>query len=94
MVSTSRSFDDSKVWTSLSFFSRQLKKKDDFVSKIESCYLFCQDINLSYFFICREKEDSEVHNLESSEDLEVDTIDCLEKENDELRDKLSKLKSH
>ena len=32
--------------------------------------------------------------MESSKDLEVDTIDSLIKENDELRDKLSKLKSH
>ena len=47
-----------------------------------------------FFFSCREKKDSEVHTLESSKDLEVDTIDSLEKENDELRDKLSKLKSH
>jgi len=50
--------------------------------------------NRKYATDCREKKDSEVHTLESSKDLEVDTIDSLEKENDELRDKLSKLKSH
>jgi len=50
--------------------------------------------NRKYATDCREKKDSEVHNLESSKDNEVDTIDSLEKENDDLRDKLSKLKSH
>merc|ERR1711997_1084456 len=50
--------------------------------------------NRKYATDCREKKDSEVHTLEASKDLEVDTIDSLEKENDELRDKLSKLKSH
>ena len=32
--------------------------------------------------------------MEDTKDHETDTIDSLEKENDELRDKLSKLKSH
>ena len=50
--------------------------------------------NRKYATDCREKKDSEVHTLESSKDLEDDTIDSLEKENDELRDKVSKLKSH
>ena len=50
--------------------------------------------NRKYATDCREKKDSEVHTLESSKDLEDDTIDSLEKGNDELRDKVSKLKSH
>ena len=50
--------------------------------------------NRKYATDCREKKDSEVHTLESSKDLEDDTIDSLEKDNDELRDKVFKLKSH
>merc|ERR1711997_120311 len=50
--------------------------------------------NRKYATDCREKKDSEVHTLEASKDNEVDCIGPLEKENDELRDKLSKLKSH
>ena len=45
-------------------------------------------------FSCREKKDTEVQSLEVSKDSEADHIDGLEKENEELRDKLSKLKSH
>ena len=35
-----------------------------------------------------------MQSLEVSKDTETDAIDGLEKENEELRDKLSKLKSH
>ena len=35
-----------------------------------------------------------MQSLEVSKDSEADHIDGLEKENEELRDKLSKLKSH
>ena len=47
-----------------------------------------------YFFSCREKKDSEVQTLEQAKETETESIDSLEKENEELRDKLSKLKSH
>jgi len=50
--------------------------------------------NRKYATDCREKKDTEVQSLEEAKDNETDTIDSLEKENDELRDKLSKLKSH
>ena len=47
-----------------------------------------------YFYSCREKKDSEVQTLEQAKETETESIDSLEKENEELRDKLSKLKSH
>ena len=53
--------------------------------------------NKSLFFLlcsCREKKDTEVQTLEVSKDAETESIDNLEKENDELREKLSKLKNH
>lgn len=51
--------------------------------------------NCSFFiYSCREKKDSEVQTLENAKDNEAEFIDSLEKENEELRDKLSKLKSH
>ena len=51
-------------------------------------------VRISIYHNIGEKKDSEVYTLELSKDLEVDTVDSLEKENYELRDKLSKLKSH
>ena len=52
-------------------------------------------INISLlFFSCREKKDSEVQTLEESKETETDSIANLESENEELRDKLQKLKSH
>ena len=53
--------------------------------------------NKSLLFLlcsCREKKDTEVQTLEVSKDAETESIDNLEKENDELREKLSKLKNH
>ena len=49
---------------------------------------------LFFIYSCREKKDSEVQTLENAKDNEAEFIDSLEKENEELRDKLSKLKSH
>lgn len=63
---------------------------------MEKCQKF-EDLHVTDLFICsscREKKDSEVQTLEVAKDNEVDVIDTLEKENDELRDKLNKLKSH
>ena len=48
----------------------------------------------TFFFSCREKKDSEVQTLEESKETETDSIANLESENEELRDKLQKLKSH
>merc|ERR1711988_1811854 len=50
--------------------------------------------NRKYATDCREKKDTEVQTLEVSKDAETESIDNLEKENDELREKLSKLKNH
>ena len=61
---------------------------------IKEKFLILTLIFFFFVFSCREKKDSEVHTLEASKDNEVDCIGPLEKENDELRDKLSKLKSH
>ena len=47
-----------------------------------------------FCYSCREKKDGEVQSLEDVKDEEKEKIDVLEKENDELRNKLSKLKSH
>merc|ERR1712062_552810 len=50
--------------------------------------------NRKYATDCREKKDSEVQTLEESKETETDPIASLESENEELRDKLQKLKSH
>merc|ERR1712080_630357 len=50
--------------------------------------------NRKYATDCREKKDSEVQTLEESKETETDSIANLESENEELRDKLQKLKSH
>ena len=43
---------------------------------------------------CREKKDSEVHCLESTKDGEAENLGGIEKENEELRETLVKLKNH
>ena len=45
------------------------------------------------FFSCREKKDTEVQTLEVAKEHEAEEIDDLEKQNDDLRDKLAKLKT-
>ena len=50
--------------------------------------------NSDFNYSCREKKDTEVQTLEVAKDSETDAIDNLEKENDELREKLTKLKNH
>ena len=62
--------------------------------KSEPIFYTNNSILFIFFFSCREKKDSEVQTLEMAKENETDSIDTLEKENDDLRDKLSKLKSH
>ena len=45
-------------------------------------------------FSCREKKDTEVQYLESSKDVESESIAELEQRNEELREKVAGLKSH
>ena len=47
-----------------------------------------------YVCSCREKKDSEVQTLEVTKDGEADHLGTLEKENEELRETLVKLKNH
>lgn len=50
--------------------------------------------NRKYATDCREKKDSEVQTLEVTKDGEADHLGGLEKENEELRGTLVKLKNH
>ena len=43
---------------------------------------------------CREKKDTEVQYLESSKDVESESIQELEQRNEELREKVAGLKNH
>ena len=43
---------------------------------------------------CREKKDTEVQCLESTKDGEAENLGGIEKENEELRETLVKLKNH
>ena len=45
---------------------------------------------LVVLFFSQEKKDSEVHTLELSKDLEVNTIDSLIQENDKFTNRVSK----
>ncbi len=51
-------------------------------------------LNPRHHFSCREKKDSEVQTLEHEKEMEADSLDRLERNNDDLREKLNKLKSH
>ena len=68
------------------------KNADTVVQSCSNKYIH----NNIYFinYSCREKKDSEVQTLEIAKETETDSIDGLEKENEDLRDKLSKLKQH
>lgn len=50
--------------------------------------------NRKYATDCREKKDTEVQTLEVTKDGEADHLGNLEKENEELRETLVKLKNH
>jgi len=50
--------------------------------------------NRKYATDCREKKDTEVHCLESTKDGEAENLGGIEKENEELRETLVKLKNH
>ena len=43
---------------------------------------------------CREKKDTEVHSLESSREVESESISELEQKNEELRESLAGVKHH
>ena len=45
-------------------------------------------------FSCREKKDTEVQCLETTKDGEAENLGGIEKENEELRETLVKLKNH
>ena len=45
------------------------------------------------FFSCREKKDTEVHNLEEDKDGETHTIQSIEQENEGLRDHINEMKT-
>ncbi len=46
------------------------------------------------FSSCREKKDTEVQILETSKDVESESISELEEKNRELREKIASLKNH
>jgi len=50
--------------------------------------------NRKYATDCREKKDTEVQCLESTKDGEAENLGGIEKENEELRETLVKLKNH
>ena len=47
-----------------------------------------------YSYSCREKKDCEVQSLEVTKDGEAENLGGIEKENEELRETLKKLKNH
>jgi len=87
--------DDELASLNIKDLNRKLKEKGlpkDTIEKLKQRRRTLK--NRKYATDCREKKDTEVQSLEVSKDSEADHIDGLEKENEELRDKLSKLKSH
>ena len=44
-------------------------------------------------FSCREKKDTEVHNLEEDKDVESEDITNLEQENEGLKEQINELKT-
>ena len=55
--------------------------------------VFVKRAFLILFFSCREKKDTEVQVLESSKDVETDTVSELAQKNEDLREKISTLKN-
>merc|ERR1719230_1224000 len=49
--------------------------------------------NRKYATDCREKKDTEVHNLEEDKDGETHTIQSIEQENEGLRDHINEMKT-
>merc|ERR1719273_2287035 len=87
--------DDELASLNIKDLNRKLKEKGLSKEMIEKLKQRRRTLkNRKYATDCREKKDTEVQSLEVSKDTETDAIDGLEKENEELRDKLSKLKSH
>lgn len=87
--------DDDLATLNIKDLNRKLKEKGLSKETIEKLKQRRRTLkNRKYATDCREKKDSEVQTLEMAKENETDTIDSLEKENDDLRDKLSKLKSH
>merc|ERR1711988_1422852 len=87
--------DDELASLNIKDLNRKLKEKGLPKETIEKLKQRRRTLkNRKYATDCREKKDTEVQTLEVSKDAETESIDNLEKENDELREKLSKLKNH
>jgi len=87
--------DDELASLNIKDLNRKLKEKGLPKETIEKLKQRRRTLkNRKYATDCREKKDTEVQTLEVAKDSETDAIDNLEKENDELREKLTKLKNH
>merc|ERR1712004_606768 len=87
--------DDELASLNIKDLNRKLKEKGLSKETIEKLKQRRRTLkNRKYATDCREKKDSEVQTLEESKETETDSIASLESENEELRDKLSKLKNH
>lgn len=87
--------DDELASLNIKDLNRKLKEKGLSKETIEKLKQRRRTLkNRKYATDCREKKDSEVQTLEESKETETDSIANLESENEELRDKLQKLKSH
>jgi len=87
--------DDELASLNIKDLNRKLKEKGLPKETIEKLKQRRRTLkNRKYATDCREKKDTEVQTLEVAKDSVTDDIDNLEKENDELREKLTKLKNH
>lgn len=87
--------DDELASLNIKDLNRKLKEKGlpkDTIEKLKQRRRTLK--NRKYATDCREKKDTEVQTLELTKDSETDSLENLEKDNEELREKLSRLKSH